>query len=509
MIRFTARWLLLIFPSLVGFPAWAQTPANHLEATTARTARSSRAIAPISRQQLFGTLPLATRSEEARKLVETSVDQYENALLDASVGTARQAAAKDPHCALAYAVWSFAARRGVPSPEARQRAKALSAGATSDERLLVKWMLDVQEGDMLPAIRTMNDLLKRFPHDKHILYLTSEWLYFQQDYDRARKRMEETLALDPDFAPALNMLGYSYIETGTPDPAKAIDYLKRYAAAQPQQPNPQDSLGEVSRYAGDDQGSLEHYSAALKIDPHFITSQVGLGDTSAMMGDYARARSEYDKALPIITTSRDRLHAEFQRALVYFWENRPEQGRTALDVLLEQARREKDPYAQFEIGFGRALLTPESIIELTQLRALVSFLTKPVKGMSDPDRNISLAAVQCEQARMAALSRHLDAAQEAVAKLERSAKQTRDLVVEDNYEAARGYLLFAKGDTAGAAEALAGNPRSPLALQQLALAHEKLGNANSLDAVRTRLKYLRAPTVEWYLITHTDTTAAR
>jgi hypothetical protein len=129
--------------------------------------------------------------------------------------------------------------------------------------------------------------------------------------------------------------------------------------------------------------------------------------------------------------------------------------------------------------------------------------------MSDPDRNISLAAVQCEQARMAALSRHLDAAQEAVAKLERSAKQTRDLVVEDNYEAARGYLLFAKGDTAGAAEALAGNPRSPLALQQLALAHEKLGNANSLDAVRTRLKYLRAPTVEWYLITHTDTTAAR
>jgi len=53
--------------------------------------------------------------------------------------------------------------------------------------------------------------------------------------------------------------------------------------------------------------------------------------------------------------------------------------------------------------------------------------------------------------------------------LERVAKQSRDLVVEDYYEAARGYVLFAKGDLANAAEQLAGNPRSPLALQQLAL----------------------------------------
>jgi len=159
--------------------------------------------------------------EEARTLIETAIDQYENVLLDASIASSRKAAEKDPHSALAYAVWSFAARRGEPAPEALQRAKSLASRATPDERLLVDWMLDVQQGSMLPAIRTMNDLLSRFPKDKHILYLTSEWLYFQQDYDRSRKMMEKILELDPNFAPALNMLGYANIEAGEPNPDRA------------------------------------------------------------------------------------------------------------------------------------------------------------------------------------------------------------------------------------------------------------------------------------------------
>jgi len=39
------------------------------------------------------------------------------------------------------------------------------------------------------------------------------------------------------------------------------------------------------------------------------------------------------------------------------------------------------------------------------------------------------------------------------------------------------------------------------ALDQLAAAQEKLGNTAAAEATRTRIKYLRAPTVEWYLLT--------
>src|SRR5262249_46795665 len=149
---------------------------------------------------------------------------------------------------------------------------------------------------------------------------------FQQDYDRSVQMWERLIEKDSGFAPAYNMLGYARVEANNPDPAKAITYLKKYAELQPQHANPQDSLGEVSRYAGNDQASLLHYRAALQIPPTFITSQIGLGDTYTLMGQFAAARDEYGKATAMATNDRDRLHIEFQKALVFFWEGRASQG---------------------------------------------------------------------------------------------------------------------------------------------------------------------------------------
>lgn len=505
MNRLFARLLLLVSPSLIGALAWAQQPAPQMKEASRKEAEPARPIAPIAAgRQLFGTFPVATKSDETRKLLESAIDQYENVLLDSAVATAHKASAKDPHSALAFALWSYAAQRGTPSPEAVQRAHALAPRATPDEALLVNWMLNVQEGETLKAISGMNDLLRRYPDDKHVLYLTAEWLYFQQDYDRSREMMEKIIALDPKFPPALNMLGYAYIETGSPDPVKAVDYLKRYAAVQPNHPNPQDSLGEVLRYAGDDQGSLEHYAAALKIITNFITSQTGLGDTRTLMGNYAQARTEYDKARAMATNSRDRLHAAYQEALVHFWEGHPAEGRKALDALVEESRKEKNSYALFEVSFARAQLAADAAGELQQLRALEGSLKKPIADMSESDRNISRAQVLREEARVAAHAKLPSVAQEAVSKLELSAAATRDLIIEGAYESARGYVLFAQGDFTNAADQLAGDPHSPLSLQHLAAAQEKSGEPEAAESTRKRLKYLRAPTVEWFLVTHSS-----
>jgi tetratricopeptide (TPR) repeat protein len=437
MSRSSVRCLLSISLLLLGARAGAQAPAAaHVEETARKEAAAPAAVAPVaaaSRHQLFGTLPIATRSDDARKLLEKSIDQYENELLGMSVDNAHKAANKDSHFALAYAIWSYAASHTQPVPDALQKAKALAPRATPDEQLLVNWLVDVQQGDNLAAIGAMNDLLARFPTDKHVLYLTAEWLYFQQDYDRSRRMMEKIIEIDPNFPPALNM--------------------------------------------------------------------VGMGDTYALMGDYAHARAEYDKAVPMATNSRDRLHAQFQKALVYFWEGQPESGRKALASLADEAARQKDAYAQFEIGFGRADLAASVDEQLDQLRALEATVEKPVSGMSEPDRHLSWASVVREEARIAAQIGRSNVAQEAIFKLENSAALTRDLIVTNSYESARGFLLFAQGDFAGAADELASDPQSTLALQQLALAQEKLGNTAAAESTRTRLKYQRAPTVEWYLTT--------
>ncbi len=494
----SAVCFLLLISSLFGAASGAQAPDWQVE-ISARPAAAAPRVVPVP-LRLFEAIPLATHSEEACKYVELAIDKYENGLLDDAVVFAQHATEKDPKFAMGYAVLSFVSRHGTPNAAALARAKTLLPLATPDEQLLIRWMVSVQNGDLLPAIMNMNDLISRYPKNEHVLYLTSEWLYSQQDYDRARQAMEKIIQIDPNFSPAFNILGHAYLQTGNPNPAKAIATLQRYVELQPGQPNPEDALGEVLSQTGDDQGSVEHFGGALQLEPTFITARVGLADTLTLMGNYNDAREQYGRAILASESPRDRLHAEYQKALVSLWEGRPAEGRQLLETLAEKARAQKEPYAQFEIGFAQALLSPDAGAEFAQLKSLESLLQAPVAGMTDADRNASLAAVWRERARAYASSGQADAADQAVHQLEELAAHTRDLIIENTYESAHGYALFAQGDMANAADELATDAHNPLVLRQLILAQEKLGNSRAAEASRTRLKYLRASTVEWFLV---------
>jgi len=507
MSRFWQRFFLLIFPAAYASSAWAQSqPVPFVEATSNRRAAHAPRVAPV-RQQLFGAIPLSTKSEEARKSLELAWDRYENAMYDASANQARRAAATDPRSAFAYAMVSFAARRTTPDPAALAKAKSLLSRATPDEKLLVSWMTYIQERNFLPAISSMNDLLKRYPRDKHILYVTGEWLFIQQDDDHARKLLESALEIDPNFPAALNRLGYVYIRSGDPNPAKALASLRHYAEVETKSSNPEDSLGEVSRIAGDDTASLKHFSASLRIDPTFLASQEGLGDTRTLMGDFDGARKEYDRALEMAKSPVDEFYIKEQRALVSFWEGKPVQGRRELAKLAEEAARKKESNGQLNIALARAMLAGDAQSELSQLKELSVFLEQPLPGMLESDRSVARATVLRERARVAALEGQASEAAEAISRLEELATASRDLVVEACYESAHGYVLAARKDFRNAAEALAADSHSPLALQQLVVVQGKLGNTAAVEATATRLKYQRAPTVEWFLVRHRSRTA--
>ena len=112
MNRFLAR-LLLLCPSFFAPGAWAQAPAARVEETAARSMASPAAVTPAP-QQLFGSIKLSTRSEEARKLVELAWDKYENAIYYDAVEIARRATQKDSQSPLAFAMTSLAARFTTP-----------------------------------------------------------------------------------------------------------------------------------------------------------------------------------------------------------------------------------------------------------------------------------------------------------------------------------------------------------------------------------------------------------
>ena len=502
MVRFAARWFLLIFPGFFAASAFAQTSAPRVQPASHRAAHASP-VAPLA-QQLFGAIPLSTRSEEARKSLELAWDKYENAMYQSSANLARQAARKDPQSALSYAMVSFAARRGMPDAAALAKARALLSRATTDERLLVRWMTDIQDDNLLHAIASMNDLLKRYPRDKHVLYITGEWLFLQQDDDRAKTLLETALQVDPDFPAALNRLGYLYLDSSHPDPGKAVASLKRYAEVAPASPNPQDSLGEVLREAGNDQESLERYHAALQIDPAYISSQYGLGNTRTLMGDFAGARREYDRAIPMAQNLLDELYVKYLKTLVYFWEGQPQEGRNALAALAEEAAVKKEPNSQFQVAMAEAMLAADPQSELDGLKSLSAFLDKPLAGMNESDRGIARAAVLRERARVEAQRGAAHEADQAIGELRTLAAASRDQVTRGYFDSACGYVLFSRGDLANAADELAADPHSPLALRQLAVVQEKLGNAAAAEAARTALKYHRSSEAEWFLAIRTN-----
>jgi tetratricopeptide (TPR) repeat protein len=492
-----AKGFLLALTSLFAISGAQQQLASGTEAKTA----PAKAKRPGTASQLvFGSIRITSTSAGAREQLEVALNSYETAQYPDAVVYAKRAAAEDPQCALAYALWSYAARWNGSAPDALQKAMSLSVKSTPDEKLLVQFMVGAQQADVLPAIIAMNDLVSKHPKDKHVLFLAGDWLLSQGDYTRGRKLLEKSLEQDENFPPALNTLGYAYVDSLDPEPERGIDLLRRYADVSPDDPNPQDSLGEVLRMTGDDAGSLARYAAAMGISPTFLTSQFGRGDTFALMGKYSSARDEYDKALKMAPSGHDVLHIEFQKTLVYFWQGDAGTGRNELAALSAKAAEAKDGMAQFEIDYARVLLAPDTNSAIELLAAMETRLTNVPEGMTTAERNQEYASVLREEVRIALANQKRSDADGLILKLDELAAASRDQKVESIYESARGYVMSADGDYANAADELMSDLHSPLVVQQLVVVEQKLSNADGAEKARARLKYLRTPTAEWYVV---------
>jgi tetratricopeptide (TPR) repeat protein len=241
------------------------------------------------------TMPATTPSPKARDLFDRALTDYENLYLErANIGW-RAAVEADPNFALAYIFIAYNSNDPAEANAARERAKLLAPKASAGERLLIQWIAGAKENNFIASISAMNDMLEMFPKDKRLAYLAGGWMMGQNSYEQAQKSLEHALAIDKNYPPALNDLAYCYAQSRAYPKAFAV--MERYVAVLPTLPNPQDSYAEILRMSGNFDAALEHYRAALKIDPEFDYSQLGLGDTYAVMGNQAQARLEYDKAI--------------------------------------------------------------------------------------------------------------------------------------------------------------------------------------------------------------------
>jgi tetratricopeptide (TPR) repeat protein len=217
------------------------------------------------KQSVAKEMPVTTPSPQARELFERALTDYENLYLERANASWRAAVQADPNFALAYVFIAYNSGDPAEANTAQEKAKLLAAKATPGERLLIQWITSVKENNFIAGISAMNDMLEMFPKDKHLAYLAGNWMMGQNSYEQAQKTLQGALAIDKNYPPALNDLAYCYAQSR--EYPKAFEVMERYVAVLPTLPNPQDSYAEILRMSGNFDAAIEHYRAALKIDP--------------------------------------------------------------------------------------------------------------------------------------------------------------------------------------------------------------------------------------------------
>jgi len=301
------------------------------------------------------------------------------------------------------------------------------------------------------------------------------------------------LKSDPRYYPATNNIAYCYAFAG--EVKLAPPYMDVYVAALPNEPNPQDSYGEIMRMLGDYPAALDHYHKALSINPNFNPSQVGVASTYALMGEQEKARAQYLVAIAGTKEQSTKLNYQILSALTYYRENDLKRGRAEMAKLAIEARTAGLPVQEAEIYRTMALFNASptgALRDLDSARVVLSETHKLLPG----DRDIELASILQTRAILAAGAGKTEAAEAALKPLNEMAQKSRSTPVQKSYHSANGAVLFAKGDYVGAIPELEEDGYNPLSLRLLADAQSKAGQSAEAQKTLTTLAAISDERVE-------------
>ena len=462
------------------------------------------------------TLPVTTSSSEARALYEAGIHSWETLQIDSAVKRWRTAINVDAHFALAHMLLSYCTPDPTEEQVERQKAKSLANEVTPGERLLITWLSDVRENDYLSGIVAMNDLLEQYPKDKQLLLWAGSWLFHEKEYELAQKRLEQAVAIDADFAPALNDLGYVYAYQG--DYQQALRVMQHYVELLPNEPNPQDSYGEILRMAGRYDEALEHYRTALRIDPNFHSAQFGIADIYSLVGQQKKARQEYFNARVLATDKVTELQDVLQSAFTYVREGDSVGADQAFEGVAQQAHRAALPIIEAEAWRMRArsqfIATSADLVGIDSShsgkhfmihrkrlqRPELEYLTradqvlKGAKAISESDRQGEYALLLRERAEAAGRRGLFAEADAAIAQLEAIASDSPGSAIQHALNGAKGAVLVYEGNYDQAVLLLERDNENAFSVFRLTYAGQKNGNGQLAKADLVRI--FKEPTPE-------------
>jgi tetratricopeptide (TPR) repeat protein len=444
----------------------------------------------------------STKSPQAHAYFETGLQKMEMLHIQDGLENFRNAVKADPQFALGHIFLTFFSQDPTEQVAERDKALATREFANPEEKQIIDWLAASKQSRLIPAIQNMNEVLQKNPQDKHLHWLAGWWLLVDHNQSqRAAEMFEQVIQLDPKFPDAWNEAAYCYARMGKFDQAFAD--IKRYTELVPNEPNPQDTFAEISRMAGRFEDALQHYHASLKIDPTFHESQLGLGDTYALMGQEAKAREEYARAIAEATPVQKVLWS-LQSAATYVREGDLAAADKAFSNVAEQAHAKDFANMESEAYRSMSMYQLDSVASFRLLEKAEAVLKEEHK-VPQSLLNQQLAAVLRTRVERAIAARNADKNADKNKDLATATlKQLQDLsdangadgLIATALHAAEGEVAIAQGNFADAVNQLEEDDANAISMRSLITAYEKNGQEGNARRLAAKLAALNVPQIE-------------
>jgi tetratricopeptide (TPR) repeat protein len=422
------------------------------------------------------SIPITTSSEQAHELFVEARKLSDRIRTTEARELYLRAIAEDRYFALAHLAVANNSVSMREFFESMERAVALSDVVSDGERLMILAQDAGVRGDQTEQGELLQRLVEIHPEDARAHLLLGDYHNARQEFDRAIARYEAAVALDPDFSPAYNNLGYLYRNIGRYEDAERA--FLRYVELIPDEPNPRDSYAELLMKIGRFEDSIAAYEEALAIKPDFLFSLLGIGYDQIFLGRYDEARRTFARQRELASDIGQRRAAMTGTAHSYLHEGDPERALEVIEEMLTLARTDGDPASMagdlmtmgaILVATNRPDRAEEKFVEAVRLMGEASV---PEDVKDNVRRNFLYwkSRIELARGRIDDAESHLAAYQARVAERELPSEErmTHELA---------GDIALARGDAARALEELsAASQQNPRVLFLTAEAHALAGD---------------------------------
>jgi tetratricopeptide (TPR) repeat protein len=423
-------------------------------------------------------VPITTTSKEARKLYIEGRQLAEYYHIDKANELFKRAVELDPEFALAHLYKGGTSVETKDWQESLAKAFSLASKVSEGEqKLIAGQQAAIGENDAAKANQIYQELAVLFPKDKRVHWYLAGTYGGLQEYAKQIAALEKAIALDKNFAPAHESLGYVYRWRNQFD--KADEAFKEYARLSPQEANSQDVLGDLYMKMGKFEDAIQRYGEAVRMDPTFVYSQMKIGSCLAFLGKYEEGRQAFLKAMEMRSKPANKVYDQEGITRTYIYEGAYAKALEAADRAIQMAKELGLP----EDASYNPLIKSVIYCELGDFEKADACIADCLSILESADL---MASIKENQKAVATLCQAVVAAgrQDFGAAQARAETYKAQIAAINNPAAQKypgwlfGYVALAQGDATKAIEYFSqGEMDDPWYMYYFAVAKEKAGDA--------------------------------